>query len=74
MPSVSRSTNKPYWHHKDSNETRWSKPGIGPGGSNDENAPPADTQSNDSKGLLQSLDEKLQVLSLLALPIPKYKY
>ena len=26
---VSRSTGKPYWHHKDSNETRWTKPGVG---------------------------------------------
>ena len=49
---VSRSTGKPYWHHKDSNETRWTKPRIGP--ATDENAPPT------QKGLLGSLDEKLK--------------
>ena len=57
---VSRSTGKPYWHHKDSNETRWTKPGIGPAAPaaslapTDENAPPT------QKGLLESLDEKLK--------------
>ena len=53
---VSRTTGKPYWHHKDSNETRWTKPGIGP---SDENAPP--TQPGiPGRGLLQTLDTKLQ--------------
>ena len=49
---VSRSTGRPYWHHKDSNETRWTKPGIGP---NDD----ANASTQKLEGLLQSLDDKL---------------
>jgi hypothetical protein len=68
---VSRSTGKPYWHHKDSNETRWTKPGIGPADAkaNDENAPPP-AQQDGAKGLLQSLDEKLKSRAAEAPPAP----
>ena len=69
---VSRSTGKPYWHHKDSNETRWTRPGIGPAAaqpppSADENAPPT------QKGLLKSLDDKIQSRMTEAVPAEESK-